>query len=168
MSVFAPPCVDELAAFLAANPVCCTLTPTEVAEVVFALQVREVAPGELIIREGEPGDAWFLVYRGVCEVQRAEQLLARLHVGAFFGEMSVLDGAPRSATVQAKSAVTLLRCPSSVLQALLQAGSLAAHKVVLEMTRELARRMRALLDDSSRATLEVRTPAAAASRASEG
>lgn len=149
-----PPRVDEIASFLTANPLCSTLSPTEVAEVIFALQVHEVEPGALIVQEGDPGDGWFLVYRGQCEVRRGKQRLALLEAGAFFGEMSVLDGAPRSATVQGLTPVTLLRCPTRALEALLAAGSLAAHKVVLQMTRELARRMRELLDETSRAALD--------------
>jgi CRP-like cAMP-binding protein len=143
------PTVDDLALFLAKNPVCRTLSPSEVAEIIFALQVDTVGPGTRVVCEGEVGDAWYLIYSGECTIDRQEQKLATLGPGDFFGELSVLDGAPRSASVASRSAAILLRFPARAFEQLLAAGSLAAHKVVLEMTRALARRMRGLLDEAS-------------------
>lgn len=67
---------------------------------------RLYAPGEAIIREGEHGHELFIVERGEVrvEVQRAGMSLvelARLGPGAFFGEMSLMTGEPRRATVRA-------------------------------------------------------------------
>jgi len=120
-----------------------------VAEVIFVVQVQIVEGQSLILQEGEPGDAWFLVYDGACTIERHGRELATLGRGAFFGELSVLDGAPRSASVRAQAPSILLRFPARALNQLLAVGSLAAHKIVLEMTRALARRMRSLLDDAS-------------------
>lgn len=143
------PTVDELALFLARNPVCRTLAPAEIAEIIFALQVDEVGPGTRVVCEGEGGDAWYLLYAGECVIDRQGRALAVVTPGDFFGELSVLDGAPRSASVSARTPAVLLRFPARAFEQLLAAGSLAAHKVVLEMTRALAHRMRALLDDAS-------------------
>jgi CRP-like cAMP-binding protein len=148
-----PPTVDELALFLARNALCRSLTPAEVAEVIFVVQVELVDEQALILREGDPGDAWFLVYDGMCTIERHGRELATLGRGAFFGELSVLDGAPRSASVRAQTPAILLRFPARALNQLLAVGSLAAHKIVLEMTRALAQRMRALLDDTSMSRL---------------
>lgn len=156
-----PPTVDELALFLARNPLCRSLTPAEVAEVIFVVQVELVAEQTLILQEGDPGDAWFLVYDGVCTIERHGRELANLGRGAFFGELSVLDGAPRSASARAHTPAILLRFPARALNQLLAVGSLAAHKIVLEMTRALAQRMRSLLDDASMSRL-VAPPAPAA------
>jgi CRP-like cAMP-binding protein len=143
------PTVDELALFLAKNPVCRTLSPSEVAEIIFALQVDVVGPGTRVVCEGEGGDAWYLLYAGECTIDRKGRELATLGPGDFFGELSVLDGAPRSASVASRSTAILLRFPARGFERLLAAGSLAAHKVVLEMTRALAHRMRGLLDEAS-------------------
>lgn len=148
------PTVDELALFLAKNPVCRTLTPSEVAEIIFALQVDAVGPGTRVVCEGEGGDAWYVIYAGECTIDRQGQKLATLGPGDFFGELSVLDGAPRSASVSARTPSVLLRFPARAFEQLLAAGSLAAHKVVLEMTRALARRMRGLLDDASSVAID--------------
>ena len=154
MTATALPTVDELALFLAKNPICRTLSPAEVAEVIFALQVDSVGAGTRVVCEGEPGDAWYVLYAGECAIDRQGRDLATLAPGDFFGELSVLDGAPRSASVSARTPAVLLRFPARAFEELLAAGSLAAHKVVLEMTRALAHRMRGLLDDASCAAID--------------
>ena len=63
----------------------------------------EYGPGEAVIRQGEHGEAFFLVAHGELavriKVENAEKEVARLNRGAFFGEMSMLTGDPRTATV---------------------------------------------------------------------
>lgn len=64
------------------------------------------AAGEALVRQGDPGDSLFVVQQGEVDVslrseQGVETHLARLGPGDFFGEMSLLTGAPRSATVKA-------------------------------------------------------------------
>ena len=71
-------------------------------------------PGEQVVREGEPGEELFVVMEGEADVviKTGDQTtpVATLKKGQFFGEMSLLTGAPRSATVQTKSplAVTVI------------------------------------------------------------
>jgi small-conductance mechanosensitive channel/CRP-like cAMP-binding protein len=72
---------------------------------------RVYLPGELVVREGEPGEEFFVIVEGEAEVmiKTGEQTttVATLKKRQFFGEMSLLTGAPRSATVQAKSQLTV-------------------------------------------------------------
>jgi CRP-like cAMP-binding protein len=79
--------------------------PREVfGPVVRALRLRRLADGELVIREGEPGVAFYLVATGQVRVfatQGGRQVeRGRLHEGALFGEMSLLTQQPRTASVQ--------------------------------------------------------------------
>ena len=59
--------------------------------------------GEWLFRRNEPGDCAFLIESGVLEVcnEDNDQVVARLGPGEFIGEMSLLDGMPRSASVRA-------------------------------------------------------------------
>lgn len=68
----------------------------------------DVAAGTRLTRAGEPGEEFFLIIDGMAraEVSAAKHVL--LHPGEFFGEMSLLDGGPRSATVVADTPVRLL------------------------------------------------------------
>jgi voltage-gated potassium channel len=78
-----------------------------VADIVRLLQVRDVAAGTVVIRHGERGDAMYFIVTGEATVQRAPEPVI-LGPGAFFGEMALLFGAPRSATVTATRASVLL------------------------------------------------------------
>jgi CRP-like cAMP-binding protein len=70
-------------------------------------------PGSVVVRQGETGDSFFIVTEGKLEVHVEEdgksRKIATLEKGAFFGEMAALLGEPRSATVKAATAVTLMR-----------------------------------------------------------
>ena len=78
-----------------------TLTPRQLTDVAEKMTKRHYAAGETIIREGEPGEEFFLVSDGEVEVIRADREVARLRPGDFFGEVALISGEPRNATVVA-------------------------------------------------------------------
>lgn len=63
--------------------------------------------GTMVIREGGTGKTLFLILEGTARVVRDGRTIALQHAGDFFGEISVIDGRPRTATVIAE---TPLRC----------------------------------------------------------
>lgn len=78
-----------------------------------AAKAEQHAPGGVAVKQGEPGDAFFIVTAGKLDVSVEEdgkaRTIASLERGAFFGEIAALLGEPRSATVKAVTAVELLR-----------------------------------------------------------
>jgi len=64
--------------------------------------------GMTLARTGEPGNQFFLILDGSARVDVSPQKQRHLHPGDFFGEMSLLDGEPRSATVVAETAMRVL------------------------------------------------------------
>jgi CRP-like cAMP-binding protein len=84
-------------------------------ELLEALAVRagevEVVPGEVVVAEGTPGDALFVVISGAVAVERDCALVAELGPGQAFGELALLDGLPRQATVRSTRSTRLLRLP---------------------------------------------------------
>jgi CRP/FNR family transcriptional regulator, cyclic AMP receptor protein len=66
-------------------------------------------PGESIVREGEPGEALYVILSGQAKVTRGGKRVARLLPGDFFGEMSAIDGGPRTASVVAETPMRILR-----------------------------------------------------------
>jgi CRP-like cAMP-binding protein len=64
--------------------------------------------GTVVIRAGEPGEEFFLIVEGTARVHVSPRKRLRLSAGDFFGEMSLLDGERRSASVVAETALRLL------------------------------------------------------------
>ena len=82
-----------------------TLTPRQLSDVAEEMTKRHYAAGEIIIREGEPGEEFMLISEGEVEVIRAEHEVARLGPGDFFGEVALISGEPRNAAVVAVTEV---------------------------------------------------------------
>lgn len=85
--------------------------------------VQDYLPGERIIRQGEPGADLYVIFRGRADVRvqqdGLQSTVTTLDQGNFFGEMSLLTGAPRSATVVAATSLRLFLIGKSALVALL-------------------------------------------------
>ena len=71
------------------------------------LEPRHAAAGEVLIREGEPGDLFYLVADGEVAVTTAAGFATTLRRGEGFGEIALLNNTPRTATVTASSDVSL-------------------------------------------------------------
>lgn len=85
-----------------------------------ATEVRAFTDGEVILREGEPGGAMYALAEGAVSVRRGEKTVARMEEGSFFGEMALLSGAARLATVVAVGDVVVLEFPRPGIDALIQ------------------------------------------------
>lgn len=69
---------------------------------------NDVEAGSVLVREGDVGDRFILILGGSARVERGGQVLAHLFTNQFVGEMSLLDGKPRAATVTMESPGTVL------------------------------------------------------------
>ena len=77
------------------------LTPNELTQVAERMTRRHYLPDEVVIREGDIGHELFLISDGEVKVERGGNEVARLGAGDFFGELALLSGDPRNATVVA-------------------------------------------------------------------
>jgi CRP/FNR family cyclic AMP-dependent transcriptional regulator len=123
------------------------LTDEHLHHLVDTLEVVTPPPGETLFREGDAGRDMFVVLEGEVEVLKrsrsdTEARVALLGPGDWFGEMSILDVQPRSATVQALAPSRLLRIRTKDLEALYRRDVKAYALVVLNLARELSRRLR--------------------------
>lgn len=78
------------------------LTPIELTHVAEKMTKRQFIADDVIIRQGEEGEEFFLISDGTVEVMREGHDVAELGAGDFFGEASLITGEPRNATVVAK------------------------------------------------------------------
>jgi CRP/FNR family transcriptional regulator, cyclic AMP receptor protein len=108
--------------------------------------VRDFAPGEVIVREGDPGHSLFIIVEGEVEVTKHphDVVLARLQAGTFFGEMCVVDPVPRAATVRALATVRVIEITSGAMYHLFQKMPDQYAIMILNVARDIARRLRRL------------------------
>ena len=111
------------------------------------LRVIEPAIGETIFREGDDANAMYVVLAGEMEVTKRSRAgvdarVAVLGPGDWFGEMSIVDIQPRSATVRALAPSRLLRISAADLDALYRYDLRSYSLIVLNLARELSRRLR--------------------------
>jgi len=97
----------EERAALAALPFFRGLEPNELDRIIPRLGSVRVAAGEAVVREGEPGDRYYLIRSGEADVSIGGQTVARIGPGAGFGEWALLFGKPRTATVTAATDLSL-------------------------------------------------------------
>ena len=105
-----------------------------------ARQVREIShdEGYVIATEGDPGAGLFVIADGEADVTIGGKKVNHLEKGDFFGEMALLDGGPRTATVTATTPITLYALTEWVFR-----GLLAEHPSIAMRTLEtMASRLR--------------------------
>ena len=114
---------------------------------VGALAITPMAPGIALFKEGESGREMFVLVDGEVEVLRRsrrghETPVAVLGPGDWFGEMSILDVLPRSATTRVIAPARLLRITAQDLDALYRKDLRSYSLLLLNVARELSRRLR--------------------------
>jgi CRP/FNR family cyclic AMP-dependent transcriptional regulator len=83
-------------------------TPQELDRIAEATTELDVSPGEVLCQEGEAGHEFFVVVKGNARVAMRDREIAILGPGSFFGEMALIDGGPRIATITAITRMRLL------------------------------------------------------------
>jgi CRP/FNR family cyclic AMP-dependent transcriptional regulator len=108
---------------------------------------RNYLEGEVIFDEGEQGEAFYIVLEGqvlICHSGHADTPIATLESGNFFGELALLDDAPRSAQARAADNCTLLVLFRGEFLGLMQSHGLIASKIAMQLARHLGARLRAM------------------------
>jgi CRP-like cAMP-binding protein len=101
-----------------------------------------VEPGHILCQEGDLGDYFYLIIRGEAEVRRKGNFLRILREGDIFGEMSLLTGEPRSATVLAKTPMELYQLNQENFVKVLR----SSPHLAWALSRNLARRLQSSTD----------------------
>ena len=95
-------------------------------------------PGDTIVKEGSLGVGFYLILEGDTEVRKGGKVLAKLGQGQFFGEMSLVDGLPRSADVVAVTASRCWALTSWAFEGLVKSNP----EIALVMLKEMVKRLR--------------------------
>ena len=136
---------QDIAAALKGSSLCRLLSPAEIESVASIAERLELAAGNEVFHEGDPGDGVYLIVSGEIEIVKrtsgGDRSLARLGAGSVLGEMSLLTAEARSATGRAIAPSVVLRLPSPRFRTMLDIGSPAALKIVAGIAEVLARRL---------------------------
>jgi CRP/FNR family cyclic AMP-dependent transcriptional regulator len=128
---------DDRIPLLATVPLFGDLSARELTEVLGAGKDIEFPAGRMIVEEGSIGTDFYLILSGDATVSKGGRVIRRLRPGDFFGEISLLDGGPRSATVVAEGHVLAFRLNRPVMLRLLDRERSIARKVLLEVIKRL-------------------------------
>jgi CRP/FNR family cyclic AMP-dependent transcriptional regulator len=115
-----------------------TCNKRELARIAGLADEVEAPRGKVIVRQGDPGRECFVITEGKARVTMRGRRSALLGPGSFFGEMSLLDQGPRSATVTAETDMRLLVLGSREFSALIN----EVPPVAVRIMRGLAARLR--------------------------
>jgi CRP-like cAMP-binding protein len=100
-------------------------------------QIADLPAGVDLVKEGEPGDALFVILDGEAIVYQGGAEVSRSGPGGYFGEMAILDGAPRSATVVAATDVKVAVIGIRMFRTMLREFSDLAEQLLIALAGEL-------------------------------
>jgi diguanylate cyclase (GGDEF)-like protein len=96
---------------------------------------RALREGEVLFREGDAGDAAYVLLGGVIEIDAANRHLRQVRPGEMFGEMAFFDGQSRSGTATSLSASEIVRIPYESFDRLLQENFAVAKRLMAQLSR---------------------------------
>lgn len=127
-------------------PLLSGLSKKELRMVARFLREQKFSAGSAIVIDGESGHGLYVIQDGRVSVHKKGKTVARMGPGDFFGEMAVLDGGPRTATVQADTDAVCLTLASWEVKPLLMEQPGMAYKMLQEVVRRLRRSSPAVAD----------------------
>lgn len=126
---------DIIRSFLKNNTVLTHVDHAALRSLLDRLEVRTYEPGTCLVREGEDGDAFYILKDGSALVEKGPEaaIVNRLYPGDFFGELALLTGEPRKASIRAAESVTVFRLAKTDFDELIQ-----KYPVILESIRRIS------------------------------
>ena len=128
---------NDLAVMLRSVPLFEGLEPKELQAVLRCADEVRHAAGKAVVREGGEGIGFHLILDGEATVTQGGRELRRLRPGDYFGDIALLDGQPRTATVTAQGPVRTLSITAWNFKPLLIEHPAMAQKLLVELCRRL-------------------------------
>ena len=129
-------------AILKRIPIFAHLTYNELVKVLGLTQLVRSRANTTLIAEGQAGEEFFVVLAGEVDVFKHDRLITTLKAGVHLGEMAMIDNAPRSASVRAKTDCNLLVMRREEFFGLIRAEPVIASKLLWSFVQELSSRLR--------------------------
>lgn len=123
------------------------ISPQSLQRLALLCQEEPFQQGEIIFKEGQRGDKFFIIVEGAIQLTKeiegiGEEQLAVLREGAYFGEMALIDEAPRSADARATDPSRLVVIRKSDLEEMMFRDPQFAQEILWTFVRTLSTRLR--------------------------
>jgi CRP/FNR family cyclic AMP-dependent transcriptional regulator len=118
-------------------PMFTSLSKSELMSILRSTHGIEFSPGADIVTQGEQGKGFFVMTKGTAVVAVEGTQVAALGPGSYFGEMAVIDGGPRTATITATAPVFVLELTPTALFRVIEKDGAVAHAMDAELSRRL-------------------------------
>jgi CRP/FNR family transcriptional regulator, cyclic AMP receptor protein len=132
------PTARDWADVLSVLPLFERLTKRQLSKLAALATIVEFARGDLVVQAGEPGDAFHVILTGQARVVSRPRARI-LRTGDYFGEMALIDGRPRSATITAAGDLQTMKLPRRPFLKLLEAEPRIAIAIMTELTARIRR-----------------------------
>ena len=104
-----------------------------------ALKKKRILPDEYVFKQGDAGQTAFLILSGALGVEIDGKMSGKMETGEIFGELSLILGEKRKASVKAITPSEIVEIRKKALEAILLSSNIELHKVIQEMSRELGK-----------------------------
>jgi CRP/FNR family cyclic AMP-dependent transcriptional regulator len=128
---------DASTALLAQVPLFSACSKKELQTLAKRAEERTVAAGTVLVREGAAGDAFYVIVSGQADVDRSGDVVATIGPGTFFGDLALLDKAPRNATVTAKTDMELIVLGQREFSQMIDDSSAFARNLLVGLAHRL-------------------------------
>jgi CRP/FNR family cyclic AMP-dependent transcriptional regulator len=130
----------EKVLFLSNVPLFADMDARELSRVAVVAEEVVFPAGSLVFAEGDYGDSLYFIVEGTVRVHRGDATLATLGERSYFGEMAILDGEPRSASISCESDCLLLRIDQDSFLRILEQQPRAALAVIRALIQLIRRK----------------------------
>jgi CRP-like cAMP-binding protein len=132
--------------FLTEYPIYRDFDSDDIETLAKICEEKKYGSGQAIFKENEPGDGMYIINKGVVRIfkenKTRKKLITSLTEGEFFGELALIDGSPRSATVEALGDVELVKLSKEGFEKLKNEYAKTGFKVVGVLLKFLSYRIR--------------------------
>ena len=104
-----------------------------------SLKKRRILPDEYVFQQGDEGSTAFLIVSGALNVEIDQKKVGKMEAGEIFGELSLILGEQRKASVKAIIPTEIIEIKKNALEAILLSSNLELHKVIQQMSKELGK-----------------------------
>jgi CRP/FNR family transcriptional regulator, cyclic AMP receptor protein len=139
--------MTNLVDVLKSNKLFAALTPAELERICKLIFLRSYAQGRTLFFEGTTGEVMYLIHTGRVAIVKAdrgkkETVLATLESGSFFGEMSILDAQPRSASARVAADAELVVITKKAFDQMLETDPGITAKILIALLKTVLGRLR--------------------------